>query len=55
MSKETEQMLQKKKEAQMDRLREAFNKTYDVVYNTPGMSDDPAGCKDHPEQCRKPK
>lgn len=53
MSKETEKILQERKKAQMDRLNDAMKKTFKVVYNSPGMSDDPACCKDHPDQCRK--
>ena len=46
-------MLNDKKKAQMDRLKEAMDKTFKVVYNSPGMNDDPADCKNHPDQCRK--
>ena len=53
MSKETEKILRERKKAQMDRLTEAYNNTYNVVYKNSVVSDDPAHCKKHPNQCKK--
>lgn len=53
MSKETEKKLAERKKIQMDRLQEAYNNTYSVVYNKSMVRDDPARCKDYPDQCKK--
>ncbi len=51
MSKETEKILKERQDVQQKRLELIWQKTYDEVYKKSILSDAPAECKAHPDQC----